>query len=454
MSDVRRWPRDKDISVGSSGTRRNYRNYLYDYFGHFRTAQGPYDIDARRAAKFGKPSLPLAGGVELDFSRYDQKRRQYRSSRRVKPETLIDTPAATSESSLRQAYEVYDLVKNGFGQQRLFTFSKTLGYGGYGIVAEFMERDKDGYVTGSPIAIKIPLRFRDEVAVADLDREREKLKMFKNSEHIVQLRDNVNQSETRTKAFEILEPLIYPDRFPYPGNLYNPTAPDGPSLSGDAFPALLMQLSKYGDLGQFIQKVIDRQERVPNQVLNHFFLCLVRMCSAMAYPTGMNPAVFNAVEPVTEMLGYPVQGPDIRGQPPRPHSRIVHFDMDPKNIFIDETISGQAEHANLLPTLKLGDFGLARDVKSDQPDIYYEKLRQVGKPGFFCPEQFTNEWDYIPRDSDTVRDQPIAGNFDWHTNVYGIGLMPSLPSPATASILRQRVRRSTSHTACTWSSTP
>ncbi|KAK7751511.1 hypothetical protein SLS62_006598 [Diatrype stigma] len=56
---------------------------------------------------------------------------------------------------------------------------------------------------------------------------------------------------------------------------------------------------------------------------------------------------------------------------------------------------------------------------------YYVNRRRVGKTFYYCPEQFTQDWDLLPGnepDGDNVCDEPIAGNYGPATNVWHIGM--------------------------------
>ncbi|KAK6846347.1 kinase-like domain-containing protein [Apiospora arundinis] len=79
----------------------------------------------------------------------------------------------------------------------------------------------------------------------------------------------------------------------------------------------------------------------------------------------------------------------------------------------------EPEH-EIIPMLKLADFGLAQMVKPNKRDGYYIFKRDGGKHGHFSPEQFCPDWDYIPvdRDGNNIVNEPVAGNFDSHTNVW------------------------------------
>ncbi|KAI1815031.1 kinase-like domain-containing protein [Poronia punctata] len=167
-----------------------------------------------------------------------------------------------------------------------------------------------------------------------------------------------------------------------------------------------------GDLSEFICLVRDHKEKVPNTVLWRFLLCLVRMCIAMAYPPASLPGNRNVPGPITETV--PPEGLRAKW-----FKRMVHFDMDPKNIFVGDLMVGP-EH-RVTPILKLGDFGLAQEVRERMEGGYYERLRYIGKVGYYCPEQFCQDWDYIPENSKKTYKHPIAGNYGPHSNLWAAG---------------------------------
>ncbi|KAI8949251.1 kinase-like domain-containing protein [Xylaria longipes] len=169
-----------------------------------------------------------------------------------------------------------------------------------------------------------------------------------------------------------------------------------------------------GDLSSIIKKVRQHGDRIPNPILWSFLLCFVRMCIGLAYP----PA------DIEEFKGNP--GPIKETIPARLRDhprRIVHFDMDPRNIFVGDVRQGSEDEHGMAPILKLGDFGLATEVVPGKHDFYYERLRQFGKRGYFAPEQFCQDWDYIEPDKDLVQHQLLAGNFGVHTNVWAVGYL-------------------------------
>ncbi|OTA94629.1 hypothetical protein M434DRAFT_10577 [Hypoxylon sp. CO27-5] len=160
---------------------------------------------------------------------------------------------------------------------------------------------------------------------------------------------------------------------------------------------------------------------------------------------------------------------------------LVHFDIDPQNILIDgleidvndmapwqevreaarqriiddggpdvpfrdisrvDKRTDRLDHEHeLVPKLKLADFGLATMIKQDK------RKRAHGKSGYYAPEQFAHNWDAIPgqEDGTHLADSTIAGFYGPHTNIWGIALcmfmlitkcyppMPPQPDPPQQS---------------------
>ncbi|RYC55260.1 hypothetical protein CHU98_g10953 [Xylaria longipes] len=180
-----------------------------------------------------------------------------------------------------------------------------------------------------------------------------------------------------------------------------------------------------GDLSSIIKKVRQHGDRIPNPILWSFLLCFVRMCIGLAYP----PA------DIEELKGNP--GPIKETIPARLRDnprRIVHFDMDPRNIFVGDVRQGSEDEHGMAPILKLGDFGLATEVVPGKHDFYYERLRQFGKRGYFAPEQFCQDWDYIEPDKDLVQHQLLAGNFGLMENLITLSYPAGPPIPTVSSV--------------------
>ncbi|KAI1496454.1 kinase-like domain-containing protein [Biscogniauxia marginata] len=203
---------------------------------------------------------------------------------------------------------------------------------------------------------------------------------------------------------------------------------------------ILLEYLRNGSLKDLIVKIQSQNKPAPNRVLWSFWLCLVRACIGLEYwprkfhPDRHAPLANGASRDLLEDL------PLARKRWRR--KRTVHFDIDPKNILIGDITPRDPEH-RLIPKLKMADFGLALDVKSEKRAVYYNEKRPWGKRAFFAPEQFGNKWDTwgIDPDSDEIamylnRPNSVGANYGSAMNIWGIGLvmfslitacMPPLP---------------------------
>ncbi|KAI0390520.1 kinase-like protein [Xylariaceae sp. FL0594] len=295
----------------------------------------------------------------------------------------------------------------------MFRYRRCLGWGGNGLAAAFDVLD----VHGSRVrGIVVKSLFSGDLDA--MDEEAEMLNLYAKCEHIVQLLYTDRLGLIDESGMRLTGPRA--GRRAQDSPAHSPDDLDeGPmdldrGCSGPA--TLILEMVENGDLSDFICKVRDHEENVPNRVLWSMFLCLSRMCIAMAYPASRFENFHRLPGPVTE---WPPD--DVKVKP----LRTVHFDFDPKNVFLGEIGAGANPFEHLLgPMLKLGDFGLATRVLDNQPDFYYERFRQYAKLCFFAPEQFCEDWDFIDYDKGgAVSDHRIAGNYDVHTNIWCVGLI-------------------------------
>ncbi|KAI0977053.1 hypothetical protein F4678DRAFT_455201 [Xylaria arbuscula] len=206
---------------------------------------------------------------------------------------------------------------------------------------------------------------------------------------------------------------------------------------------MLLEFCPNGDLERLLLKIRARGGAFPNRILWSFWLCLVRACLGMQYPPRKfhprrkenPPADRNGVPGVSsDALGKMV-GEDLFEEVPDPRrrwasKRIVHFDIDIKNGNGIDVGTQDAEH-RLIPRLKLADFGLAKEIKPRKRNLYYYYQRDRAKFGYYAPEQFGQEWNYIlqpdglpiEEDGGEISEQRIAGNYGPATNVWGIALV-------------------------------
>ncbi|KAI8633205.1 kinase-like domain-containing protein [Xylariaceae sp. FL1651] len=207
---------------------------------------------------------------------------------------------------------------------------------------------------------------------------------------------------------------------------------------------LLIEFCENGDLENLLFRLAEEDETVPNRVLWAFWLCLVRACVAMQYPPRKfhprrrqpPPALVNAQPGVDIQEAGKVVGEDLFEEIPIAKrrwaaKRTVHFDIDPKNIFITGfDVNAKDNEHKLVPRLKLADFGLAEDIKPNKRNMYYSRRRASGKWGYYAPEQFGVDWEYIRQDDGTlieedgpeISEQVVAGQYGAPMNVWGMAL--------------------------------
>ncbi|KAI1641301.1 kinase-like domain-containing protein [Biscogniauxia mediterranea] len=396
---------------------RWFRAGQFDMFKFYR--QGKYwPFSSRWERKYSYPDLPLKGRPQVEMPGQRQRLVNYYKDERERAD-LDNMEEDDVENDDLEAWETIQLLKTSFQIPGVnIRYKNCIGWGGQGLVSAFDILAPSGQLMRKVV---VKAHFPD-TSPARVESERKAMRSLSKSEHIVQLlyaeRDGQNPDKDADDVNGNNEDTEMDD--------YSEERP---------LTVLVMEMMEHGDLADFIIKVCDHNEKVPNTILWRFLLCLVRMCIAMAYPPARRPENVNVPGPIRETI--PKESP---GQP----ARIVHFDFDPYNILIGG-VSGNNEHG-LTPILKLGDFGAASEVKGGEKDLYYERLRMKGKMGYFAPEQFCTDWDYIPRDSNLVSQHKIAGNYGPHTNVWGIGLImetlitlsrPAVPpAPSETSWLR------------------
>ncbi|KAM0811103.1 putative serine threonine protein kinase protein [Seiridium cardinale] len=121
---------------------------------------------------------------------------------------------------------------------------------------------------------------------------------------------------------------------------------------------LLLEFVENGDLTALLVKCKEQDKTVPNRILWRFWLCMVKMCIAMAFPPRkFHPDRKNHQSELDEVV------PDAKHH--WRMKRMVHFDLDPWNIFVG-SIEPDPSHHSLIPRLKLGDFGTAHEVKQQK----------------------------------------------------------------------------------------
>ncbi|KAI1417337.1 kinase-like domain-containing protein [Hypoxylon sp. FL1857] len=209
-------------------------------------------------------------------------------------------------------------IQNYFNSDRRFTLEGFHGQGGQGSVYKVKFTPPGGNGLGRALVMKIadPLRNSD---VQGLTREKEILWMLRNCRHIAHMHESTTEDPLHPAAGDLGWAWIYLDRL------------------------------DNGTLNNFLLRVKEAGvTRLPNRLLWVLFLCLIRGCIAMAWPSD-NPEMNETT----------------RGHPPPPPSGIAHFDLHGENVMFGHFID-HPEHS-LTPILTMIDFGLALRVTSRIP---------------------------------------------------------------------------------------
>ncbi|KAI0828786.1 kinase-like protein [Hypoxylon sp. FL0890] len=380
-----------------------------------------------------------------------------------------DTP--TGDDVTDRAKTRYAKAKNYFSRNPQFKFHKVLGHGGLGLALHYR------YDNRQDVAVKLSLKGWEANSI----RHEEKMtKKMLRAAHSIQV---IDPPSVGIEALEEWDPKPISldssdeeessgdesvDERPPPKKPRREVTDDELDAKyarwnqrmenweerqvlrpGQRKDFMFIEFVPGGDLENLIRRLEEaspegQSTRIPNRVLWELWLCLVRACVGMKYP----PRKFHPSRPKPSAPGNTQQ--DLIEIVPPEHKRwraknIVHFDIDPSNVFIGNlempTTSStpindkrkydvaypdreEREH-HFLPRLKLADFGLATDVKRHKRNVYYFWKRKYGKDGFFAPEQFGEDWDVIPTDQDgaEISEQDIAGNYGSCTNIWGIAML-------------------------------
>ncbi|KAI1085535.1 kinase-like domain-containing protein [Whalleya microplaca] len=283
-------------------------------------------------------------------------------------------------------------------------YDRVLGWGEYGIVTMWKVYNQRGNHERN-VAVKY---FLHENEKWQLRNEIKWMKEFHNLEHfaqLVQLDENVlprqyYNNEKRTQTLMIME----------------------------VFPRCDLQELIYRINGAAALNpgaINKRMEYIPTRSLWRIFLCLTRAIIGLAYRP----------PPISRNGTYREVVRDNR----RARS-VVHFDLDPANVFIGKFDSDPANIFGLgfdeivarhryVPALKLGDFGFSAEWKDRADQLAKQLIGHRGKQPYYAPEQRCE-----------TRMQS-NGAFGSHTNVWGIGLiMVNLMTKSHPTINASEVR--------------
>ncbi|KAI1082522.1 kinase-like domain-containing protein [Whalleya microplaca] len=364
------------------------------------------------------------------------------------PKTDIDALRQVPQPTIvRNAYRRIQQVKNFFYQKPGgYVFKKTLGFGGFGVCAHYKYIGMDMPQRPRNIAVKFSTT---SWANPGLRRELKMQRKFARAAHMLQaiprsgigypertpvavpLPDDDSSDEYESSGDETVEKPtaaflarrkrradLTPAELAKKKTRWNVPFQYGNARPGDNEPDFLItELMESGDLYSLIVKASEQRRPIPHRVLWAFWLCLIKQCMAMAYP----PRKFHPSRNKNPDSNLDEGIPDEKYR--WRMKRYVHWDIDPQNVLIGDLDPKDKDHSRI-PRLKLGDFGLAEEMKLQKRDEYYLNRRRHGKDGYYAPEQFAEDWEFLPceRNGANVCDEPIAGNYGPHTNVWAIGL--------------------------------
>ncbi|KAK3349852.1 kinase-like domain-containing protein [Lasiosphaeria hispida] len=188
---------------------------------------------------------------------------------------------------------------------------------------------------------------------------------------------------------------------------------------------IVLEYLPRGDLFRWLCSMGEQKLKIPDRALWLIFDCFVKACVALEYPPMQQQKDY--IEKTGGRLGPMIS--ELVPQSDGVSSGLVHFDIDPSNILIGELGHGPPDDGHkIIPVMKLGDFGLAKYFKPDSEDFRDVKkvweARSRAKPGYYTPEQFTEEWDWIEfLPNDSPQSHKTAGQYSWRTNLYQVGLL-------------------------------
>ncbi|KAI0006476.1 kinase-like domain-containing protein [Xylariaceae sp. FL0662B] len=272
--------------------------------------------------------------------------------------------------------ECRDFVEGRSGSMK---YERVLGWGNFGIVTRWWVHDALGN-RDRPVAIKYSM---DEDERMQVRNEIKWMKEFRGLQHLAQL--------------VTLGPGAFNSE-----RAYNNEKRVNPLLIMEAFPECDLKelICRLGDTraanekgGKDDKKIL---EYIPTRILWRIFLCLARAIVGLAYtpPPSQRGAEYTEV---------------IRDN--RRAKAVIHFDIDPANVFIGQYKAVEEPEHRFMPTCKLGDFGLMSEWKECWNDFTKQQNYIRGKRPYYAPEQLDDASALAP------------GAIGTHTNVWGIGLV-------------------------------
>ncbi|KAK0644454.1 kinase-like domain-containing protein [Cercophora newfieldiana] len=203
-----------------------------------------------------------------------------------------------------------------------------------------------------------------------------------------------------------------------------------PAAAADNVPdVLILEYLPRGDLDKFFSTAGgEPRPRTPEPILWSMFGCLVRGLIALQNPPKQQARYAQ---------GWREDGPPITEGTDGDddfETDIVHWDLDARNVLLGDYECGdEHDKHNIAPVLKITDLGWSRDMFQDRDpglarDPYWLHLysRRIGKTGWYAPEQFTEEWDYVgllPDPNPGRLNHRVAGNYTGKMNIFQVGMI-------------------------------
>ncbi|KAK4152165.1 hypothetical protein C8A00DRAFT_16480 [Chaetomidium leptoderma] len=379
------------------GTQKR-SNFRFEAYRRLGTQEADVDYDAPECRNFVLPKPGVYPGVQRPFNPpHPLWTHQYPT---LNQHGAIRTPRAAPASVVTARKRLRRQV-----QSRQLTYSKDLGHGGNGLVVLFNWKNLSPPYHKKYLVAKCN-HAGGQAAAAALLTEKLTTDKFRNARHIIQTdtppgRVPNQRSSMRDRQRRGLQG---------PGGNW---APEQDDISDVMF----LEHCKRGSLHKALYTSHAKILEFPNRALWHIFHCLIKACIAMAYPPTPPGNPGHGQQP-----RYKERVPDNENK-----SKFVHFDIDPQNS--KHVAEPGLNNHPLIPVMKLSDFGIASDIQdqdlSDR-DLMWQ-LRPLAKYGFFTPEQFTEEWDYVPAGQAPRAGNPpfpkVAGNFTWKNNLFQMGLV-------------------------------
>ncbi|KAK8018858.1 hypothetical protein PG991_008048 [Apiospora marii] len=225
----------------------------------------------------------------------------------------------------------------------------------------------------------------------------------------------------------------------------DPNNPDA-QLDIDRFDFIFMEYMPLGSLMDTLYRMADQRANdpngppIPDKVLWSFWLCMLRACVAMAFPPrkfhpdrnkgrdDKRPNMARAIDVAAnydpdELLLEEIPGIRQRGRV----KRMVHMDIDAGNMFLGEATEFRYNKNSTTyvdpPTNANPAIPAPLDVAmEDHMPVEPAAAEHADIP--VIKEQFSPDWDFMPltRDGKEVSKEPVAGNYDVHSNIWQMAL--------------------------------